>query len=192
MRSAPSLINNLLGGGHKTTLSRMVGDEEPSEDSMQRLLADDLHSQSLHQVLFPRHPIEGAVSWRRAAVASAHPTYQTALGELDVDAPSLDLLWALVLPFVNYSMVWHEACGCPPVIGVVGGPGVGKTTLAYGLAARLNALNPTMPEALVLSLEGFYLDPKEGERHGLRWRTMPGSHDICRLQRVIEAIHERR
>lgn len=73
-----------------------------------------------------------------------------------------------------------------PVIGVVGGPGAGKTTFARDLRAAVRDLFGL--SALVMSLDDFYFPPEELAARGLAWRALPGSHDVPRLVSVLDDV----
>lgn len=71
------------------------------------------------------------------------------------------------------------------VVGVAGGAGAGKTTIAR---ATQQVLGPT---ALQVSLDDFYLPRDERRQRGLTWRAVPGSHDIVLCSTVLSQFHAR-
>src|SRR3569832_961712 len=83
------------------------------------------------------------------------------------------------------------------VVGLVGAPGAGKSTLAAALTAAMAAQPDGMlyttraPEsgrplrALTVSLDDFYFEPAERHARGLPFRGPPGTHDIERLDRFL-------
>jgi D-glycerate 3-kinase len=81
----------------------------------------------------------------------------------------------------------------PRVIGIGGGQGTGKSTLARSLAAALEAAERGRRVA-VLSLDDFYLpkaarDRLAAEVHPLlATRGVPGTHDVAALLAAIEAL----
>jgi pantothenate kinase-related protein Tda10 len=74
----------------------------------------------------------------------------------------------------------------PPVVGIAGPPGSGKTTLARAVVAALG------PRAMQLSMDDFYLSRAEREEKGLRFRGGPGSHDLTALVDVLDRVREGR
>jgi uridine kinase len=71
------------------------------------------------------------------------------------------------------------------IVGIGGPPGAGKSTIAELVAEDLH-------EALVLSLDDFYLSKDERSARGLRWRGPPGSHDLAALLDVLDGFRQRR
>jgi D-glycerate 3-kinase len=69
-------------------------------------------------------------------------------------------------------------------VGFGGPPGAGKSTIAQAVAAEL-------PEALVISLDDFYLSRAERRERGLEWRGPPGSHDLPALVAVLDQLRSR-
>lgn len=73
-----------------------------------------------------------------------------------------------------------------PVVGVVGGPGAGKTTFARDISTTVRDLFGL--SALVMSLDDFYFPPETLAARGLAWRALPGSHDVPRLISVLDDV----
>ena len=73
----------------------------------------------------------------------------------------------------------------PGVVGLSGPPGSGKSTLARVIAST------TQRDALVLSLDDFYLSREDRRRRGMTWRGPPGSHDLPLLFDVLSQIRAR-
>jgi uridine kinase len=67
------------------------------------------------------------------------------------------------------------------LVGIAGPPGGGKSTFARSVADELG-------DALVVSLDDYYLSQKERHDHGLRWRGPPGSHDLVGLLELLDRI----
>lgn len=87
----------------------------------------------------------------------------------------LDRLTEIVLEWSNAKS--------PLLIGLAGLPGSGKTTLGLRLAEHL-----TEKKTLAISLDDFYLSPAEREAKGLRWRAVPGSHDLLLLAQFLKEL----
>lgn len=75
------------------------------------------------------------------------------------------------------------------VIGIVGCPGAGKSTLAEHLVNRLNDSDPQNPIAQILPLDGFHLSNEVLENLGLReLKGIPDSFDAAGfIQKLKEA-----
>lgn len=69
-------------------------------------------------------------------------------------------------------------------VGIAGPPGAGKSTLAHLVADEL--------DALVLSMDDFYLSRAERNEQGLEWRGPPGSHDVQALVDVLDRFRSNR
>ena len=69
------------------------------------------------------------------------------------------------------------------IIGMVGLPGCGKSTLAKRLLAEL-----ALPLSLRVSLDDFYLTAEQRRQRGLAWRGPPGAHDQPLLDRFLAQL----
>jgi uridine kinase len=76
-----------------------------------------------------------------------------------------------------------------PVVGVVGGPGAGKTTFARDLCSAAHELFGL--STLLMSLEDFYYPPDVLAGRGLAWRALPGSHNLRRLITILSDVISR-
>jgi len=83
-----------------------------------------------------------------------------------------------------------DAAGHRVLLGIAGGPGAGKTTLAVGLVERLCAARPEEPAfAAHVPMDGFHLADAELDRLGIRDRkgavdTFDGWGYLTLLQRL--------
>ena len=75
----------------------------------------------------------------------------------------------------------------PRVFAISGPAGGGKSTVARAVTRSLEEVGM---RAVALSLDDFYLPRDERERRGIRWRAVPGSHDLELMVRTLVAIQE--
>ncbi|HEX4978910.1 MAG TPA: hypothetical protein VFV35_02485 [Acidimicrobiales bacterium] len=81
------------------------------------------------------------------------------------------------------------AQGTALMVGIAGGVGVGKTTLAAALAGALQARDL---DALVLATDGFLFPNEELARRGLLMQKgFPASYDVAALRRAVETLRRR-
>ena len=71
----------------------------------------------------------------------------------------------------------------PLLVGVVGLPGCGKSTLA---ASVIHALSDV--PSIVVSLDDFYLPADERRARGLPLRGPPGTHDLTLLDAFVDQL----
>ena len=72
------------------------------------------------------------------------------------------------------------------LVGMVGLPGAGKSTLAAQLVEELSELR-----AVTVSLDDFYLPREERQQRGIAKRGPPGSHDLELMQRFLDQLRAR-
>lgn len=87
-------------------------------------------------------------------------------------------LWPRLVGWVGEQLA--ARAGRTLLLGIVGVPGCGKSTLAARLARSLAAV-----PSLIVSLDDFYLTPAQRDERGLRWRGPPGTHDLRLLDRFL-------
>jgi pantothenate kinase-related protein Tda10 len=80
--------------------------------------------------------------------------------------------------------------GRPLILGITGGPGVGKTTFAESLLYEC-ARSYTSLSILKVALEDFYFPADELRRRGFTFRASPGSHDVDRLVDLVTKHRQR-
>ncbi len=146
-----------------------------------------------HSPLFSAVDEAAQGSLRKIAASKSRCLYEqvnrTLQRSLPNTLPSLDVFASTYFPLVFTLLVKSQS---KPIFvcGVVGGPGAGKTTLAYSLAELISILSPK--RGIAVSLEDFYFSVKERARRGLKWRAVPGSHNLTRLRRFLDEIHRRK
>lgn len=72
------------------------------------------------------------------------------------------------------------------LVGIVGVPGCGKSTLAAALCSAVG-----MPNSICVSLDDFYLEPAQRQARGQRWRGPPGTHDLRLLGAFLHDLQRR-
>jgi uridine kinase len=63
------------------------------------------------------------------------------------------------------------------IFGIAGGAGAGKTTLATLVCECLHALDPSA-RSIHISLDDFHLPESARQEKGIRWRSVPGTHNV--------------
>jgi pantothenate kinase len=86
----------------------------------------------------------------------------------------------------------HNNEFCQYWIGIAGGPGSGKSTVAHGVADRLNALQPE--SAIVIGMDGWHftqqvLRHKYGDE-GMKRRGAPWTIDVNAIVRDLSLAHQ--
>ena len=119
----------------------------------------------------------------RAGLADLNGRARALFEQLPVDAPQDWRRLAAVLA-LRYE-------GRPVTVGIGGGQGAGKSTLAALLEQALTVLGR---KAVCLSLDDFYLSRSEREALGetvhplLATRGVPGTHDVQRARSVLREL----
>jgi len=128
---------------------------------------------------------------RQELVATLTPLYRAEMARSGVSDPSPAYLSELVVPLLLHLRAAMTGRDRPYLLGLAGGPGAGKSTLARLLCACLPMVTNPAAAALSLSLDDFYFDPEERRRRGFAWRTQPGTHDTGRLADFLAAMDRR-
>jgi pantothenate kinase-related protein Tda10 len=89
--------------------------------------------------------------------------------------------WARLVDWVRHHV--HAAGDRPLILGMVGLPGCGKSTLAARLLGEL-----ALPRSLSVSLDDFYLTAEQRRPRGLIWRGPPGAHELPLLDRFLTQL----
>lgn len=77
------------------------------------------------------------------------------------------------------------------IIGIVGFPGAGKTTLSGGLVRALNAVLPAGQKAQIVPMDGFHLPNETLDNLGLRsLKGIPDTFDAEGFVRLLEGIRK--
>ena len=92
----------------------------------------------------------------------------------------IPLLWSLWLPLALWLVESKQTLGRPLIQGILGGQGVGKTTLSSSLGLILNRLGYRTVSLSIDDLYKSYRDRCELRKQDPRliWRGPPGTHDI--------------
>jgi len=126
---------------------------------------------------------------RIALTRTLIPAFDRTMAALAVPQPNPWYLFDVVAPLVQYLLPLFAprapAVAKPFLIGLAGGPGVGKTTLSHLLRACLNAMLSPDIATMRVSLDDFYFSKAERENRGFAWRTLPGTHDLDRLAQFL-------
>lgn len=77
----------------------------------------------------------------------------------------------------------------PLFIGVMGGAGSGKTTFCTMMDFLLEAHDE---KGLVLCSDDFYFSEEERSAKGIKWRGSPESHDLKKLEAVINSLGQKK
>ena len=93
--------------------------------------------------------------------------------------------WSQLLPLAELILSCSRAQR-PTVIGIVGLPGCGKTSLTASVSTLLRAL--TNESVAVVSLDDFYLTPAQRQSLGYSWRAVPGTHDLKLLNEFLAGL----
>lgn len=88
----------------------------------------------------------------------------------------------------NLAALMERRAGVARVImGIAGGPGAGKSTLAEALVTRLN--RDAADRAVVLPMDGYHLDDAVLEARGLRGRKgAPETFDVAGLAHMLRRL----
>jgi len=73
------------------------------------------------------------------------------------------------------------------IFSIIGSPGAGKTTLANLVVKCLQSLDPGS-KVLRISLEDFYFSKNIRKKRVIKWRALPGSHDIESCIQLLREI----
>ena len=116
------------------------------------------------------------------------PIYRRTMAELGVAAPDPGFLLHVLLPLTRFLGDRIDVRRRNCLIGLGGGPGVGKSTLSRLLSRCLPVASNGPLDCLSLSLDDFYRPRDARLRRGYKWRTLPGTHDTERLADFVAAF----
>ena len=170
------------------TLRTLIGAARRGDMQAYRLMAKRLEANPLQLALFGGRAEGPMIDQRLHAFHLLFPIYRSTMSSLCIPYPRSAFLFDTVLPLAQFVSEYTGSMVSPLMIGMAGGPGVGKTTL-YRVLINCLAQTPALSErCLGVSLDDFYLPRNERLRRGHRWRTLPGTHNMTRVQSFITAI----
>lgn len=77
------------------------------------------------------------------------------------------------------------------ILGIVGYPGAGKSTLAEGLVEALNLILPSRQKAQILPMDGYHLPNETLDEMGLRaLKGVPDTFDPCSFIELLTKIRQ--
>src|SRR5690348_1333991 len=122
--------------------SRIVKQAAAGSSAAFSTIASTFQEQPVQAALFGSNCLgrDEWVSRRLKWYSLTRADYRATLARLGINRPQYHLLWALVLPIAEFLLAERQRLSRAPVIGFVGGPGVGKTSLAYATAGCLARL----------------------------------------------------
>ncbi|MEB3887104.1 glycerate kinase [Lyngbya sp. CCY1209] len=158
-------------------LQRWAGGEQPTSEELEKLAEEECRDRGRMAAFGIGPEGVGEVIRRRSQL------FQSLLREnpdLPILSEQLKTLWTLWLPLGIQLAELRQTLGRPPVQGILGGQGTGKTTLATVLSRVLALLDY---RTLSLSIDDLYKTYDERQRlreadPRLIWRGPPGTHDV--------------
>ena len=170
------------------TVDRLFLPASRGDAEARRQIAMRLADDPLERALFGPEASTDRVDERLELFRDLMPEYTRVMAGFGIADPSAAFLFDIVVPFTQYLGKRAAAAEGTFLVGIGGGPGVGKTTQSKILAACLPMLARKKQRCLSLSLDDFYLPKAERLRRGHKWRTLPGSHDTDRLCAFVAAL----
>ncbi len=104
-----------------------------------------------------------------------------------------ELLQSFWLPLAKQLVAWHEQAKGTLILGILGGQGTGKTTLAVILTQILNHLGLQVCHLSLDDLYKTYADRRQLEQLDprLHWRGPPGTHDVDLGLEVLQQLKQK-
>lgn len=170
-------------------LQAWAAGEKPQRDGLQQLEELELHDRG-------RAAAFGVMPDNVRDVVEKRSQLYQAIFQQNLNLPSLptrlELLWNLWLPLATQLVQLHQTLRRPPVQGILGGQGTGKTTLATALTTILDFLGY---RTLSLSIDDLYKSYAEREylreqNPRLIWRGPPGTHDVAVGLEVLQQLRQ--
>jgi len=143
------------------------------------------------------HEINAIIRQRSHLLQLAYPEISQAIAKqnIQLDHPSdiFTLLWYYWIPLARKLAHQQQKLGRPLIQGLLGGQGVGKTTLGLILNILLKHLGKTF---LSISLDDFYKTYADRQklrerRPDLIWRGPPSTHDVDLGIQVLHQLRDR-
>lgn len=173
------------------TVDRLARAALQSDTEAYRLIAKRLSRNPLETALFGGKWNGDHVERRLRLFRDLTPEYERVMAGFGISDPSATFLFEIIVPLTQYLGQRATEASGTFLVGIGGGPGVGKTTQSKILSACLPMMASAKQRCLSLSLDDFYFPKEERLRRGHKWRTLPGSHDTERLCAFVSSLDRR-
>jgi uridine kinase len=176
--------------------------EHVSGREVAALVADAL-ADPVHTLLFGTSPetARELVKKRLELFHRVQGVSRDIMGPLWLRRLPVRTLWSYMLPLAQFlTPALEVGRGNPSAregcwfIGIAGGPGAGKTTLARFLKLIIEQTEQARREGwrvLSVSMDDFYYTKSERQQLGYPWRAMPGTHDMRLLLDAFTGLKAR-
>ena len=168
-------------------LSDLAAGRSPQSDLLAARL---LESQRAQPWGITPDTVAAAVQRRSQLFQTVYPTLQTfCQTQLGWDCP-LELLWDLWLPLAMQLADWRQSQQRPLILGMLGGQGTGKTTLAAILSQILGQWGLQVCQISIDDLYKSHADrlQLQAQDPRFRWRGPPGTHDVAIGLAVLQQL----
>ena len=124
---------------------------------------------------------------------TVYPALQTfCQTQLGWETCPLELLWDLWLPLAMQLADWRQSQQRPLILGMLGGQGTGKTTLAAILSQILGQWGLQVCQISIDDLYKSHADrlQLQAQDPRFRWRGPPGTHDVAIGLAVLQQLRD--